>query len=75
MEWIGACSALYDEVIIWSNYGLVYRCIYASLGLDELNMYIYDWLVLTPWTLGKETITLVHSNLTWVQVILQYHQS
>ena len=29
-----------QQAIIWTNDGQVYRCIYASLGLDELTLHI-----------------------------------
>ena len=28
---------------IWTKYGLVYRCIYASLSLSELKHWTWDW--------------------------------
>ena len=43
---IGSDNALApnrQQAIIWSNDGLVYWCIYASLGLNELSQYAVEF--------------------------------
>ena len=58
------------QAIIWTNDGLEYRCIYASLGLNELFNTSYDCPC--SW---EATLKNIGSCMAWIHKYWQYNHN